>query len=249
MENMRPANNLINQLDPVASHEAPPASLNLRETVTGTAYDIVPQTQSEGYTPPSGAVLRFVKAFIRKQARKGCGLIRNHETQTGNNPCTLGWRRSFKNSADLFRHEEIVYSQSFWYCKLCSAHSHPSENHLFTREDKIRAHMKRYHSEGPTVASMRVSNIVPATPESCRLCSHFKHGTWKESCKHIVWPYKRGDRFPPTARSQASTTTDRHILSLANDNDKDDEDDENDNDDEDDDSNDNGHHSGTHRGQ
>lgn len=144
------------------------------------------------------AILRFIHA---RQA-KGCQAIRSHEKQAGIHECTLECNRRFKTACDLFRHEATIYPQEFWFCLRCSSLENASEKCLFTREDKIRQHNKAVHDYLGPVASSKVPNAPQVFPKRCTLCTHQRHRTWKDRCKHIIWHYKRGDTFVKSLRSQ-----------------------------------------------
>ncbi|KAJ4377482.1 hypothetical protein N0V83_000307 [Neocucurbitaria cava] len=113
----------------------------------------------------------FIQGMIRLRIEKGCGPIRGHEVQTGMYPCTLGCGRRFKTSSDLFRHEETVYPQRFWFCFSCGDPNNPSERHLFTREDKMRQHSKVCH-QNENIKGDNMSNTAKQAPAKRR--SEFK---------------------------------------------------------------------------
>lgn len=154
----------------------------------------------------------LVAQIISRRAATGCGRIRGHESQHGKYPCTLACGRRFKTSADAFRHEEIVYPQQFFFCSACGDPTHPSEKYLFTREDKMRQHLKRSDHANVRVDQCKVMSTRTLWPERCGLCTHHRHPTWKERCRHIIWHCKRGDydknnNRPGTNRSEKPVGT------------------------------------------
>jgi hypothetical protein len=137
------------------------------------------------------ALMHLIQTVVRRKKAKGCGLLRGHEGQTGAFPCTIGCARRFKSSCDLFRHEEIVFPQQFWFCFVCGDPTHPSERHLFTREDKMRQHIKVFHPLTINIAQCKVVQVRTTFPERCTLCLHHRHRSWKERCRHIIMHCKR----------------------------------------------------------
>jgi hypothetical protein len=191
---------------------------------------------SDNTTSNRGQHLReLVNHFISKKATKGCGNIRSHEHQTGKFICSLGCGRRFRTSADTFRHEEIVYPQQFWFCYMCGDMGNPSERHLFTREDKMRQHIKKYNHATVNLNQCRVPNIRTPFPKKCDLCSHHRHRNWKERCKHIIWHCKKGHYATNTNASGTGQAQDHLVTGGDGDDDDDDgDDDDNDEDDKDD---------------
>jgi hypothetical protein len=166
----------------------------------------------------------LIGQVISKKATKGCGHIRSHEQQTGKFKCTLGCERRFRTSADTFRHEEIVYPQHFWFCSICGDLNDPSEKHLFTREDKMRQHIKKFDHVTVNLNNCRVPNIRTLFPKKCNLCSHYWHRNWKERCKHIIYHCKKGDFAMSTNASGTGQVREQSVTGGGNDDDDDDED-------------------------
>jgi hypothetical protein len=171
----------------------------------------------------------LIGQIISKKAARGCGSIRGHEHQQGPYKCTLGCGRRFKSSADTFRHEEIVYPQNFWFCLACGDPNNPLENHVFTREDKMRHHLRRLNHD-MDISHCRVPNIRTLYPVRCGLCSNHRHSNWKERCKHLIRHCKKGD-FATNARTRGTAQV--HGSINGNDDGDDDDDDEDDDDDSD----------------
>jgi DNA-directed RNA polymerase subunit M/transcription elongation factor TFIIS len=140
--------------------------------------------------------------LIYKKRGEGCGSIRAHESQEGRFPCSLGCGRRFKSSADAFRHEEIVYPQNFWFCLACGDPNKPAEEHLFTRKDKLRKHVRGLN-HSIDINHCKVPNVRTLYPERCGFCSNHRHPNWKERCKHLIRHCKKGD-FATNARSRGT---------------------------------------------
>jgi hypothetical protein len=171
---------------------------------------------------PWRRVRELIGHVIHKKAAEGCGSIRGHESQQGMFPCSLGCGRRFKSSADTFRHEEIVYPQNFWFCLTCGDPNKPDENHLFTRKDKMRQHIKRLN-HSIDISHCRIPHVRTLYPEICGFCSNHRHPNWKERCKHLIRHCRKGD-FATNARSRGTG----QIQDPTNGNDDEDEDDDDD---------------------
>lgn len=173
----------------------------------------------------------LVVQIISRRAATGCGRIRGHESQHGKHPCTLGCGRRFKTSADAFRHEEIVYPQQFFFCSTCGDPAHPSDKYLFTREDKMRQHLKRSDHANVSLDQCKVMSTRTLWPERCGLCTHHRHPNWKERCRHIIWHCKRGD-YDRNNNGAGTSRSEKHVGTAG-----DDDDDAGDDDDGDEDAN------------
>jgi hypothetical protein len=185
--------------------------------------------EKDGATDCDRRLRSFIGQLIFKKATKGCGHIRSHEHQSGKFVCTLGCGRRFRTSADTFRHEEIVFPQQFWFCYTCGDRNDPSERYLFTREDKMRQHIKKAGHVTTSPNHCRVPNIRTFFPEKCNLCSHHRHRNWKERCKHIIWHCKRG-HFATNTNPLGTGQTQEHLVTGGDDDDDDDDDGEDDDD-------------------
>jgi hypothetical protein len=106
-------------------------------------YDTLHRPSTSAQPDPAATMLRtFIECIIQLKIAKGCGPVRDQENQEGIYSCTLSsCGRRFRTAADLIRHEEVVYPQSFWFCFRCGDVENPRERHLFTREDKMRKHI------------------------------------------------------------------------------------------------------------
>lgn len=173
------------------------------------------------------ALLKLINKVIRTRNAKGCGLIRSHESQSGRYPCTLGCGRRFRSSCDLFRHEQIVYPQQFWFCFHCGDAEHPSERHLFTRDDKMSQHTKHFHPENFSISRCRIPDIQTSFPLKCQLCLHHRHRNWKDRCKHVISHCKKGE-YSSTIGNQNLVGREENHVNIFDDNDDDDDDDDND---------------------
>lgn len=181
------------------------------------------------------AVRKLVQGAVHVKATRGCHPLRGHEVQKGSYPCSLGCERRFRTSNDLFRHEETVYPQQFWFCSLCGDPEDPLDKYLFTREDKIRQHMKAFHPYDFGFARFRVSNIRTTYPKKCELCLNFRFRSWKERRNHIISHCKRGEdvsRARKRSRTRRSTRETGVVLGDDEDDDNDGNDDDEDRDDE-----------------
>ncbi|KAF1962471.1 hypothetical protein CC80DRAFT_161626 [Byssothecium circinans] len=169
-------------------------------------------------TPSLSAVIERLRLARRT---KGCQRIRSHEKQCGNYECTLGCGRSFKTAHDLFRHEGTVLPQEFWFCNVCGDEQHASHKHVFTREDKIRHHLKLSHANLGYISEFKVPNVPESFPERCGLCTHHRHRTWRDRCNHI----RRYHRKPSTPAKAADGDNDASGKSMSGPGDDDDDDD------------------------
>jgi hypothetical protein len=124
------------------------------------------------------------EAIARKE--KGCGIFRGSEERPGKFPCTLGCGRSFRSHCDVFRHEEIAYPQQFYYCSTDGC------RHLCSRKDKLNEHIRKCHSESTSVGSFKVRNFTGLFPQTCELCLHHTHRSWRGRRDHIIAHFKRG---------------------------------------------------------
>jgi hypothetical protein len=185
--------------------------------------------KNDGVTDCDRRLRAFIGQLISKKATKGCGHIRSHEHQSGKFVCTLGCGRRFRTSADTFRHEEVVFPQQFWFCYTCGDRNDPSERYLFTREDKMRQHIKKAGHVTTSPNHCRVPNIRTFFPEKCNICSHHRHRNWKERCKHIIWHCKRG-HFATNTNPLGTGQTQEHLVTGGDDDDDDDDDGEDDDD-------------------
>jgi hypothetical protein len=134
----------------------------------------------------------LIDQVVSKKARRGCGSIRGHGHQQGLFKCTLGCGRRFKSSADTFRHEEIVYPQNFWFCLTCGDPNNPAEKHVFTREDKMRQHIRRLN-HSININHCRVPDIRTLYPQRCGFCPNVRYQNWKDRCKHLIQHCRKGD--------------------------------------------------------
>lgn len=177
----------------------------------------------------SRALLQLISRIIRLQKEKSCTILPDDEHQTGMYPCTFGCGHAFKNAADLFRHQSILFPQEFWFCAHCGNPEHPSTKHLFTRKDKFRKHLGSNHPdvEMSTVGQFKVRGVSPDFPERCGLCLHHRHTSWEDRCKHIIKHCKDGDFLGFSSRRRSPSRE----LALVDDQ----EDDDDNNGDEDDD--------------
>ncbi|KAH7071445.1 hypothetical protein BKA63DRAFT_72982 [Paraphoma chrysanthemicola] len=141
---------------------------------------------------PIEPLRKLTARICRHKMTSGCSPARHNERQTGAYPCTF-CGRLFKSAADLFRHEEIIFPQQFWFCFECGDAQRPSAKHLFTRKDKMRDHIIKLHSGRGNTTQNKVCGITPPFPTRCELCLHHRHLNWKDRCKHIVDHCKRGD--------------------------------------------------------
>jgi hypothetical protein len=141
----------------------------------------------------------LIGQVVSKKAARGCGSIRGHEHQQGPFKCTLGCGRRFKSSADTFRHEEIVYPQNFWFCLICGDPNNPAEKHVFTREDKMRQHIRRLN-HSISISHCRVPHIRTLYPQRCGFCPNVRYQNWKDRCKHLIQHCRKGD-FAVNAQS------------------------------------------------
>jgi hypothetical protein len=179
-------------LYPTAYHPHPaPTGSSHNHLLSNDVDQPNPLVTYNGGLPPTKALMHLIRDVIRQKKEKGCGLLPGHASQTGAFPCTIGCARRFKSSCDLFRHEEIIHPQQFWFCSLCGDTSAPSERHLFTRDDKMREHIKRYHPFGVNAAQFKVLNVRTSFPERCGLCLHHRHRSWRDRCRHIIMHCKR----------------------------------------------------------
>jgi hypothetical protein len=168
----------------------------------------------------------LIDQVVSKKARRGCGSIRGHGHQQGLFKCTLGCGRRFKSSADTFRHEEIVYPQNFWFCLTCGDPNNPAEKHVFTREDKMRQHIRRLN-HSINISHCRVPDIRTLYPQRCGFCPNVRYQNWKDRCKHLIQHCRKGDFAVNAHYGNVGK-----LQSLTNGNDDgDDDDDDNDDDD------------------
>jgi hypothetical protein len=157
---------------------------------------------------PPRALLQLVSRIIRTQGEKACTLLPDDERQSGMYPCSFGCGHAFRNAADLFRHQAILFPQDFWFCAHCGDSEHPHAKHVFTRKDKFLKHLKSNHPEVDvgTISQSKVRGVRPKFPKRCEMCLHHRHISWEDRCKHIIKHCKNGDflnissRRPPSRR-------------------------------------------------
>ncbi|KAF2023604.1 hypothetical protein EK21DRAFT_94764 [Setomelanomma holmii] len=123
-----------------ASHSFLDNALN-RHTIQQSFPDATGIDASSSLQP----LRKLISRVSRNKIAKGCGAIRNYERQIGRYPCSF-CGRLFKTVADLFRHEEIVFPEQFWFCFEYGDPEHPYWNHLFTTKDKYRDHITKVHA-------------------------------------------------------------------------------------------------------
>ncbi|KAH7413591.1 hypothetical protein DE146DRAFT_749796 [Phaeosphaeria sp. MPI-PUGE-AT-0046c] len=153
-----------------------------------------PSTVDSSVTASSNPRLReFVTQFVSRRATKKCKAIRGHRSRNGMFPCTVGCGARFGAAADAIRHEEIKYPQQFFFCLSCGDPNNPLDDHLFTRVDKMRDHLKAPNHTPIGLDQCRVLNIRTLWPEKCGLCTHYKYRNWDERGDHYKWHCKRGD--------------------------------------------------------
>ncbi|OAL46958.1 hypothetical protein IQ07DRAFT_634543 [Pyrenochaeta sp. DS3sAY3a] len=241
MNSNTPSLNTIMELNPATSFQYRLTSLDGCQVTSLYNADFVARSTQSTAPITTEALMRLVGSVIHGKRLKGCGAIRDNENQRGKYPCTLGCGRWFRTSCDLFRHEEIVYPQHFWFCFHCGDPHEPSERHLFTREDKIRHHIKHAHPDMISVSNCRIPNARTTFPKRCTLCLHHKHRTWKDRCKHIIMHIRRGEDPTVIDRRRRNEESRKYNGDSGDDGDDNDDDDGNDSDteDEDDDSNEN----------
>ena len=172
---------------------------------------------------------RLISRISRNKLASGCGPIRQNERQVGSYPCSF-CGRLFRTAADLFRHEEIIFPQQFYFCFDCGDLEHPSWKHLFTRKDKMRDHISKLHSGQGNTTQNKVHGIIPPFPNKCELCLHHRHPNWKDRCKHIVEHCKRGE-FRRHAPRRRTSHDDRQVANIGQGGDDDDDDENDDSDD------------------
>jgi hypothetical protein len=203
----------------------------------GTITYTGPQPDQRKALPRS--LSKWIKSYIRSCNSKSCGPRHRRETAEGRYVCTLGCGRGFRSTKDLFRHEEIIYPQNFWFCVECGDLADPSKTHLFTRKDKMEQHMKRHHHSGGRQSIRKVTDVRPTFPKRCQICLHHTHATWSGRCNHIIEYYRREAVYQQALRSSRSIRgpdlddedeEENSVDDSDEDSDEDDEDDDNDHD-------------------
>jgi hypothetical protein len=137
---------------------------------------------------PPQPLLQLVSRIIRTQGEKVCTLLPDDERQSGKYPCSFGCGHAFRNAADLFRHQAILFPQDFWFCAHCGNPERPHAKHIFTRKDKFLKHLKSNHPEVDigTISQSKVRGVKPMFPKKCELCLHHHHTSWEDRRKHIM---------------------------------------------------------------
>jgi hypothetical protein len=132
------------------------------------------------------ALRKLARSLVHHSHTSGCKQSSHQRKQTGIYTCTLGCGYQSKRHVDLFRHEQTVYPQQFWFCFLCDDVHNPSEKHFFTRDDKIRKHIQSFHPGVITTRQCEVIGVRTLFPERFELCLHHRHKSWKHRSEHIV---------------------------------------------------------------
>jgi hypothetical protein len=144
---------------------------------------------------PQALLLQCIEEDIVARKKKGCVRFDRSIVQRGNVPCTLGCGRLFRSSCDRTRHAEIVYHQKYCACYLGRDLLNPTSRDFFIRPDKLRAHNTRDHADQLNIGFCRISNISPASPQSCGLCRHSFHGPHDRE-RHIASEHSGSRRRP-----------------------------------------------------
>jgi hypothetical protein len=134
-----------------------------------------PRTRSSSTLRCTNALRKLARSVVHRSHTSGCKQNAHRRKQMGIFACTLGCGYQSKRHADLFRHEQTVYPQQFWFCFLCGDVHNPSEKHVFTRDDKIRKHIQCFHSGVLTTRQCEVTGVRTVFPERCELCLHHRH--------------------------------------------------------------------------
>jgi hypothetical protein len=172
------------------------------------------------------ALRKLARSLVHHSHTSGCKQNSHQRKQTGIYTCTLGCGYQSKRHADLFRHEQTVYPQQFWFCFLCGDVHNPSEKHFFTRDDKIRKHIQSFHPGVITTRQCEVTGVRTLFPERCELCLHHRHKSWKHRSEHIIRHYQQGHVFPRTTGRHSGKQPVQSLGSGQDDGDDDDNDDD-----------------------
>ncbi|KAJ4293311.1 hypothetical protein N0V90_008593 [Kalmusia sp. IMI 367209] len=218
---LRVANELSHNVE--MYHASAPAMTDARETPTDRRVRMTPSLSI------------VIKNFRAARLARGCGSIRGCEKQEGKLECTLQCKRRFKTACDLFRHEETVLPQEFYFCPRCGDPDNATERHLFTRSDKMRSHNKSKHEYVGSIADCKVPNVPRAFPVTCMLCPQERHRSWRARWRHVLWHYEKGHTIPKDLpKPHPGRAADGHEILEDSDNNDDDDDDDDDDDGDDD---------------
>lgn len=159
--------------------------------------------QQTSRQPPNRALRDLIRRRIQDQNTKGCHPPARAGMQSGLFECTLGCGQRFKSSADLIRHENTVWPQEFYFCNLCGDPANPSMKVLFTREDKLKAHLRKFHRADLDTKSHRVHGVKAPFLTHCDKCDiHFND--WESRRDHIK-SHCRNDRPRRSSGRRPST--------------------------------------------